>query len=422
MIRFSFERTMGALLLMLTVILSLMMVRSPGTGDVASFLGWTEAVYQNGLVDGYSKVADGYPPLSFTILYVARAFGNAVGLSPLISFKVMILTFQLVSTGIVLLLCGSYWIAAAFNGSILLSGVGLGYMDVCVAPFLITAFWSFRFRHHVLGTALYLIACLIKWQFVLVAPFLAVYLFEISDWRSLRITIGTRLFWHLGVLVAVAIVLLTLFFGLEPARSLGRVIMKPDFFSGNALNLPWDAGFFYRFIYHTPNGWRDGLIPLYGYSRHFIYLLPFRIMFGIVYGLVLVRAIRTEKRFQYCLLFSIVGYVTYAILNLNVHENHLFVAVVLSYILMFHKYTPEHRAITIILAAMFNVNLFVFYGVTGTELQSRVVGIDLSVILAMLYTVTWLLLAVYAWGAAGAARREESEHAEKEHLPAMGST
>ena len=73
-------------------------------------------------------------------------------------------------------------------------------------------------------------------------------------------------------------------------------------------------------------------------------------------------------------------------------------------------------------AAMFNVNLFVFYGVTGTELQSRVVGIDLSVILAMLYTVTWLLLAVYAWGAAGTARRKESEHAEKEHLPAMGST
>ncbi len=62
---------MGALLLILTVILSLMMVRSPGTVDVTYFLNWTEAVYQNGLVDCYSKIADGYPPLSFVILYVA---------------------------------------------------------------------------------------------------------------------------------------------------------------------------------------------------------------------------------------------------------------------------------------------------------------------------------------------------------------
>jgi hypothetical protein len=60
-------------LLVLTVILSLMIVRSPGTSDVTDFfLNWTEAVYQNGLVDGYSKVADGYPPLSFAILEADR--------------------------------------------------------------------------------------------------------------------------------------------------------------------------------------------------------------------------------------------------------------------------------------------------------------------------------------------------------------
>jgi hypothetical protein len=41
MIRFSFERAMGVLLLVLTVILSLMMIHSPGTSDVPLFLiGW----------------------------------------------------------------------------------------------------------------------------------------------------------------------------------------------------------------------------------------------------------------------------------------------------------------------------------------------------------------------------------------------
>jgi surface polysaccharide O-acyltransferase-like enzyme len=80
--------------------------------------------------------------------------------------------------------------------------------------------------------------------------------------------------------------------------------------------------------------------------------------------------------------------------------------------LMLHERTPEHGVIVTILAAMFNVNLFVFYGVTGTELQSRVVGIDLSTILAMLYVVAWLFLVVYAWGAPQ--QRKESERGESE--------
>jgi hypothetical protein len=164
MIGLPFERAMGALLLMLTAILSLIMIHSPGTGDVSSALNWTEVVYQNGLVAGYSKVVsspDGdYPPVSYAILYMARAFGTAVGLSPLMSFKVTLLTYQLVSASIVLLLSRSYWVAAAFNASLLLSGIGLGYMDVCVAPPLIAAFWAFQSRRNVLGTALFLIASL----------------------------------------------------------------------------------------------------------------------------------------------------------------------------------------------------------------------------------------------------------------------
>jgi hypothetical protein len=114
--------------------------------------------------------------------------------------------------------------------------------------------------------------------------------------------------------------------------------------------------------------------------------------------IIVVRALRFEKTLNYCLLFSIVGFLTYVIWNTGVHENHLFTAVILAYILMLHKRTREHWAMVTILAAMFNVNLFVFYGVTGTELQSRVVGIDFSVILAMLYVVTWLFLVVHAWG------------------------
>jgi hypothetical protein len=142
MIRLSFQPAAGALVLMLTVVLSLMMIRSPGTSDVALFLEQTDAVYQSGLAAGYSNILINqyccggfeYPPGHYANLYVARALGNAVGLSPLISFKVLILIFQLVSAGIILLISGDFWVAAALNASFLLSGVGLGYTDIFFAP------------------------------------------------------------------------------------------------------------------------------------------------------------------------------------------------------------------------------------------------------------------------------------------------
>ena len=329
MTHFAFERAMGLLLLVLTVILSLIMIHSPGTDDVAAFLYWTEVVYQNGLAAGYTKVIDDpiigdlhyfYPPLSFAILYIARAFGNAVALSPLISFKVMILTFQLVSAGIILLLSGSYSVAAAFNASLLLSGVGLGYMDVCVAPPLILAFWAFQSKRNVLGTALFLIACLIKWQPLVLVPFIGIYLFQISDLRSWRDAVGGLLFWKIVILVSATIALLSLLFGFAPERALGYA-MKCGFLSGNALNVPWVADFFYKFLFShsfSPQAELGASTP------GSMYLLPFRTIFWIIFGVVLMRAISSEGSFGNFLLFAIVGFLTYIMWNSGVHENHLF--------------------------------------------------------------------------------------------------
>jgi len=73
--------------------LSLMMTRSPGLTDDRAPNGailstshkWSDMLYQNGLVGGYSKIASSepgvvYPPVSCAILYVARTLGDAVEL------------------------------------------------------------------------------------------------------------------------------------------------------------------------------------------------------------------------------------------------------------------------------------------------------------------------------------------------------
>jgi hypothetical protein len=350
-------------------------------------------MYREGLVVGYAEVGSEYPPISLAILYASRTLGDMVGLSPPMSIKIAILTFQLMATGLILLLSGSYWIAAAFNGSILLSAVGLGYMDACFAAPLIAAFWAFRARRDVLGTALFLLACLVKWQPLIVAPFIAIYLFRISNLRSLGGAFRTTLFLQLAVLVAAVFALLSLIFGLAPVRSLWHGINHP-ILSGTALNLPWIAGFLHELVFAPGFSIQAEARVL---SLPAVYLLPFKAAFAVAFGAVVMRAIQAEKTLENCLLFSIVGLVTYATWNTNVHENHLFVAVVLGHLLVVHQGTPQNRAIAAVLAVMFNINLFVFYGVTGTQLQSPVVGGDLTIALAALYVIAWVLLAAYAW-------------------------
>ena len=106
---------------------------------------------------------------------------------------------------------------------------------------------------------------------------------------------------------------------------------------------------------------------------------------------------RSEKTYVNLLLFSLSGFMTYVMFNAGVHENHWFVAVILAFLLISHCRTQEHWAIVAMIAVMANLNLFIFYGVTGTTVQSRVVGVDLSIILAILYAVAWVLVVAYTW-------------------------
>ncbi len=106
-----------------------------------------------------------------------------------------------------------------------------------------------------LGTVLFLIACLIKWQPLIVAPFIGVYLFEISNLRTCRRAVGRRLFWQLATLVAVTIALLS-----APARSFWHGMNHP-YLSGNALNLPWVGGFFYKLLFSSSSTRRAELTP-----------------------------------------------------------------------------------------------------------------------------------------------------------------
>jgi hypothetical protein len=403
----SFIRANGILVFILTITFSLMMIRAPGTSDVLVWRDWMNTAYQDGLVQGYSHVIESafgepgggdYPPVSFAILYLTRIFGDIIGLPQRGSIKVLILIFQFLSAGLILLISRDVWMAAAFNTSILVFSVCLGYLDVCLAPWLILAFSAFRSERHVLGTAFFLLACLIKWQPLIVAPFIAIYLLQISDLQSLWGSLARSSFWKLVMVTGVTILAVTLLFGYTPLLSL-RNAMGHLYLSGNALNVPWIVGCLVTLLLSSSFSIRVDEFPII-LAPSTVYLIPVKVMFFVLFATVLVRAMRSELSYQNCLLFSLTGFVTYVMWNAGVHENHWFVAVILAYMLVLHSRTREHWTIATMITIMGNINLFTFYGLTGTpEIQSRVIGIDLSMILAELYALAWLFLVAYTFRA-----------------------
>jgi len=126
-------------------------------------------------------------------------------------------------------------------------------------------------------------------------------------------------------------------------------------------------------------------------------LLPYKLVFFLLFVVILLRFIRAERTFANCLLFAALGVVTYGVWNFAVHENHWFIALVPAMMLAGYANDSASRWIAILIGVMFNVNLFVFYGITGEPVIGRTIGVDLSLVLALIFIAIWGLLCWHAW-------------------------
>jgi len=170
-------------------------------------------------------------------------------------------------------------------------------------------------------------------------------------------------------------------FGASPARAFFYALRHP-FLSGNALNVPWIAGVLGD--------------ALHAYTPMRL-LLPFRLVFCGLFVWILLRYLRVERSYTNCLLFSILGVVTYGVWNSAVHENHWFVALIPAFLLAGAARDGSAQWICLLVSVMLNVNLFVFYGITGQEVVAHNMGIYLSIVLAILYAAIWLALVHHTW-------------------------
>lgn len=398
---------LGALLLAITVLLSLFLLPASGTSDVGIWLRWSDIVNEQGLVQGYATsvgrfpaneyqyISGGgeYPPLAYTILFTMRELSELIGLDAHGCLKVVILAFYWVTIGLVLALSRSALLAAGFGAAMLIPSVGLAYIDIFYAPFLIGGFWFLRAERPVAGMALFAVAALVKWQPLAILPFVAVYLLAIGDLRSVFAVLRRPVFWRLTALAAAVLAFLVLAFGPWPFRALVFSLNHP-YFSGNALNLAWLESFAYKLLFMPPFGFGSELTFV---RPPALYHLPNKLVFWVAYLALLVRFARSQRSFGGLMLFATLGLVTYCTLNTGVHENHLSLGVVLAFVLLMHDASRANQTIALLLAVMLNVNVFLFHGVAGERVHSPVVGMDLSVPMAALFVAVWALLALYVW-------------------------
>jgi hypothetical protein len=153
--------------------------------------------------------------------------------------------------------------------------------------------------------------------------------------------------------------------------------------SYQGLNLNW----IWQWLVHRQQGlsggaWFDVVPPpALAWSMKFV--------FGAAYGFLLVIQFRRGRDFGDFLWLATIGYLSYCTLNIGVHENHLFLAMILAFALLCTRAALALPLVVFVSLAA-NLNLLLFYGVNGRWQCPPDALLPVSVVLSLLNTALTL--------------------------------
>jgi hypothetical protein len=339
-----------------------------------------------------------YPPLGVVTLALVGRFGSLLGWADLVALKVSLLLATLASAWF-MTAWNARWqplLGAAMFGALFANSMLLSYIDVYFVVVLLLALFCLRRGFLATGTTLYTVSVFVKWQPMLLAPFVLLYL--LREPQRMTLVAAGRIFAPAALVVAV----IYLLFGNAIIAAFWRQITDPTFssFSGKALNLNW--------LITAAMQLTTGELQKDGGIVHSIYESGPSILAYISYALRVVTFLTTVVYFYYSkrqfadlLQAAIIGYLCYFTFGFGVHENHGLIVAVLALCLV--GTTGAGQVQAVVLAAMVNANQLLFYGLTGTEPDlSRVVfGWDVSIYLSLLnlaiFAILWTPAAAAVW-------------------------
>jgi len=352
-----------------------------GTPDVDIWLGWMNALLTHGPVDGYATTGADYPPGSLVTLWAIGRFAGAAGVDQHLSIKILVFTCLVAAATILAVASRRPSVAAFAYLALAVNALGLMYLDILFAPFILGAVWAARQRHLALMQVLLVVGCLMKWQPVFVLPFAFIYairqrdVMARSDWnRSMRLAAG---------IIAVLVVTVPLVWGWPAIDSFYRASRHNTMssFGANPLwVLTWWLGRGSAERLST-----GGIVSIVYAARWILRALTLLTIIGFWTAL---RAYwkSGDRSVEGWLKYSLVGYLVYFLVSAGVHENHLFLGSLLAIALAWQNRRWWWIAATMAVAA--NLNLVAFYGWSGFISRQMFAGLDVTVWLAMAVSAT----------------------------------
>lgn len=293
------------------------------------------------------------------------------------------------------------WMALAIwlNPAVIINGAALGYLDAQMALAAVAALIAVIAGRPGLAGALAVAAVLTKLQAIFLGPALLLALVRqrhmAAGWAIARSCAG-------AAATAAAIVLPIVWHGAWPnmVQAIGRATAH-DMLSGYALNVWWIVTWLVRSTYAAATiGWTEAFtspVRILGITR-FIevgYPNPKPIGAAIVIGLAGWGYWRYRRSTAPAVWAFFGGWTvfTYFLWNLQVHENHLYMAVPALALAaaLDRRYQTAFWAVSAIAAT----NMYLFYGLGHgwpPVIGLRWTGIDFTVILAAVVCGVWLWL------------------------------
>ena len=254
-------------------------------------------------------------------------------------------------------------------------------------PPLLLALIALERRRVATAGFLYVVALAIKWQPLIIAPFVVVEACQMSNaWRWRAWIDGTGRLMA-GAIVAAGAFLLV--FDLSSIRQAFILALGHDSLSFQGFNFNWIV----QTVVYVAEGSTGALFDVR--APRWVLTMA-RVMFDGAYGILLLRFIfQRERQYRQFLWFSCVAFFTYCMFSLGVHENHMFLAMVLAFGLLCVDH-PAAWPIAVYLAIASNLNLFVLVGIDGHARMSQVhpfQPIDIivkSIVISAANTLVWL--------------------------------
>jgi hypothetical protein len=232
------------------------------------------------------------------------------------------------------------------------------------------------------GFVLFAISCFIKWQPLIIAPFVCLYVLGNARERAVdKISQLKNQTVPFALVLALVGLPLLLIFGWKIFDSLHRAMTYHIFLSAYGLNLGW----IHTWILHLTEpekygGLQGGVIDVIQ-TRDPSVIWPEKSLFYLSYAVSLISFLHQEKTFERLIVYSILGYMSYFVFNTSVHENHLFLVCCLGWVLAVIERGQLVRCISLSVAA--NANLFLFYGVFGQRINPVIAGVDITLFFAV---------------------------------------